>query len=71
MAWFCGGSRWRGRHSPCTEYWVGSSAPAGMSFPEEWKHLMFPELGLQAVLGLIPYWHGIGNMQGCGGNLAM
>ena len=30
-----------------------------------------PELGLQAILGLIPYWHGIGNMQRCGGDLAV
>lgn len=41
-----------GGHSPCTG-WVPLHQLA-WSFPEEWKHLMFPELGLQAILGLIP-----------------
>lgn len=58
-AWLRSGSRWRGSHSPCTEHRVVSSVPAGLSFPEELKLLMFLELGLEAVLGVIPCWHGI------------
>lgn len=30
---------------------------------------MFLELGLQAVLGMIPYWHGIESVQGCEGHV--
>lgn len=40
--------------------------PAGLSFPEELRHLIFLELGLEAVLGVIPCWHGIESVQGYG-----
>lgn len=53
-------------HSPCTEHWAGLSVPTGMRFPEELKHLMFLELGLRAVLGVLPYWQGIESLQGDG-----
>ena len=52
--------------SPCTERWVGFCVPAGVPFPEELKHLMFPELGSQAVLGVLPYRHEIERVQGYG-----
>lgn len=45
---------------------AGASVPLGMSFPEEQHHLMFLELGLQADLGMIPYWHEIESMQDVG-----